>query len=328
MIITFEVNGDGLDIYFDAEGRDKLAEKFSSLEEAGDHSHLMMETELSPVRFEADTTAMRMVTLHLLEDETEPVALERTEAYRQVDGKVIRVEYLGGVEHSVQVDEKMTQRVANLTQERKEQAETAFAAGRRARMYEQIFDAGCVRFGEFKLKSGIMSPVYCDLRMLVSAPAVLAEIGRALGEKAKEIGCDRVAGIPYGGVPIAVAASMASGIPMIYPRKEVKDHGTRNAIEGTYNAGEKVLVIDDLVTSGLSFAEAVEPLKAAGLVVEDVLVILDREQGGAKVIEKAGYKLHSLGRLSQMVEALVIAGKIEASMREAVAKFISENQFV
>lgn len=194
-------------------------------------------------------------------------------------------------------------------------------------LYEQIFSAGCVKFGEFKLKSGIMSPVYCDLRILVSAPAVLAEIGQALGKMAKEIGCDRVAGIPYGGVPIAVAASIASGIPMIYPRKEVKDHGTKNAIEGTYNAGEKVLVIDDLVTSGLSFGEAVEPLKAAGLVVEDVLVILDREQGGAKVIEKAGYRLHSLGKLSEMVDALVAAGKIEPEMKTKVADFIATNQF-
>ena len=194
-------------------------------------------------------------------------------------------------------------------------------------LYEGIFDAGCVKFGEFTLKSGIVSPVYCDLRMLVSSPEVLAEIGDLMGAKAREIGCDRVAGIPYGGVPIAVAASIASGIPMIYPRKEVKDHGTRNAIEGTYNAGEKVLVIDDLVTSGLSFNEAVEPLKAAGLIVEDVLVILDREQGGATVIEKAGYKLHSLGTLPGMVDVLVAAGKIEPEMREKVAEFISANQF-
>ena len=102
---------------------------------------------------------------------------------------------------------------------------------------------------------------------------------------------------------------------------------TKQAIEGIHNAGEKVLVIDDLVTSGLSFAEAVEPLKAAGLIVEDVLVILDREQGGAKVIEKAGYKLHSLGRLSEMVQVLVIAGKIEPEMKTRVAEFIAANQF-
>lgn len=194
-------------------------------------------------------------------------------------------------------------------------------------LYNRIYEAGCVKFGEFKLKSGIISPVYCDLRMLVSAPGLLADLGKALGEKAKEIGCDRVAGIPYGGVPIAVAASIASDIPMIYPRKEIKDHGTRQAIEGTHNAGEKVLVIDDLVTSGMSFNEAVEPLKSAGLVVTDLLVILDREQGGAKVIEKAGYKLHSLIKLSDMVSGLVESGKIDAEMQAKVSEFIAANQF-
>ena len=194
-------------------------------------------------------------------------------------------------------------------------------------LYEKFFDAGCVKFGEFKLKSGIMSPIYCDLRMLVSSPSLLAEIGVELGNKAKEIGCDRIAGIPYGGVPIAVAASIASGIPMIYPRKEVKDHGTRKSIEGAYNKGEKALVIDDLVTSGLSFSEAVEPLETAGLVVKDVLVILDREQGGDKVLTNAGYTLHSLVTLSEVVNALVEAGKVESEMRTKVAEFIAKNQF-
>ena len=194
-------------------------------------------------------------------------------------------------------------------------------------LYERIFDAGCVKFGEFKLKSGIMSPVYCDLRMLVSSPALLADIGRALGQKAKEIGCDRIAGIPYGGVPIAVAASISSGVPMIYPRKEVKDYGTRKSIEGAYNAGEKVLVIDDLITDGASKIEAIEPLEAAGLVVTDVLIILDREQGGDKLLARSGYKLHSLATLSQMVDALVAAGKVDAEMRSKVAEFVKANQF-
>jgi uridine monophosphate synthetase len=194
-------------------------------------------------------------------------------------------------------------------------------------LYETIFDAGCIKFGEFKLKSGIMSPVYCDLRMLVSSPALLAEIGRVLGDKAREIGCDRIAGIPYGGVPIAVAASIASGIPMIYPRKEVKDYGTKKTIEGAYNAGEKVLVIDDLITDGASKIEAIESLTSAGLVVTDVLIILDREQGGGKLLAKAGYKLHSLGTLSEVVDALVAAGKVDPAMRAKVTEFISEHQF-
>lgn len=194
-------------------------------------------------------------------------------------------------------------------------------------LYNRIFDAGCIKFGEFKLKSGIMSPVYVDFRGLVSKPELLKKIGQALASKACEIGCDRLAGIPYAGLPLGVAASLASEIPMIYPRKEVKDYGTRKLIEGEFSQGDRVLVVDDIITDGASKIEAIEPLKEAGLVVEDVLVILDREQGGDRILAKAGYTLHSLGKLSEVLDALVAAGKVEAKMRAKVAEFIEANQF-
>lgn len=197
-------------------------------------------------------------------------------------------------------------------------------------LYEKIFSAGCIKFGEFKLKSGIMSPVYCDFRGLVSKPALLKEIGQALGERAKQIGyssSDRLAGIPYAGLPLGVAASLASGIPMIYPRKEVKDYGTRKLIEGEYNEGDRVLVIDDIITDGASKIEAIAPLTDAGLIVKDVLIILDREQGGDRILAKAGYTLHSLGKLSEVLDALVASGKVEPEMRAKVAEFIAANQF-
>ncbi len=194
-------------------------------------------------------------------------------------------------------------------------------------LYESIFDAGCIKFGEFRLKSGIVSPVYVDFRGLISNPKLLSEIGQALAEKAKEIGCDRIAGIPYAGIPLGVAAALAGGLPMIYPRKEVKDYGTSKRIEGEFKEGDKVLVIDDIITDGASKIEAIEPLKEAGLVVTDVLVILDREQGGDKILAKAGYRLHSLGTLSEVLDALVASGKVEPDMRAKVREFIKENQF-
>ena len=194
-------------------------------------------------------------------------------------------------------------------------------------LYKAIFNAGCVKFGEFKLKSGIMSPVYVDFRGLISKPKLLAEVGKALAARAKEIGCNRIAGIPYAGIPLGVAAALAGNIPMIYPRKEVKEHGTAKRIEGEFSEGDKVLVIDDIITDGASKIEAIEPLKEAGLVVTDVLVILDREQGGAKLLENAGYRLHSLGTLSEVLDALVAAGKVDAEMRGKVADFIAEHQF-
>ncbi|MHB9037400.1 MAG: orotate phosphoribosyltransferase [Armatimonadota bacterium] len=194
-------------------------------------------------------------------------------------------------------------------------------------LYNKIFDAGCIKFGEFTLKSGILSPVYCDFRGLISNPVLLKEIGEALAARAKEIGCDRVAGIPYAGMPIGVAASLAGNIPMIYPRKEVKDYGTKKLIEGAYSEGDKVLVVDDIITDGASKIEAITPLREAGLVITDVLIILDREQGGDRILAKSGYKLHSLGKLSEVLDVLVAAGKVESEMRTKVTKFIAENQF-
>ncbi len=194
-------------------------------------------------------------------------------------------------------------------------------------LHNQMFDAGCIKFGEFKLKSGIMSPVYCDFRGVISVPKLLAEIGKALAGKAKEIGCDRIAGIPYAGLPLGVAASLAGGIPMIYPRKEAKQYGTGKLIEGSFNPGDRILVIDDIITDGASKVEAIAPLTEAGLVVTDVLIILDREQGGETILARSGYKLHSLGKLSDVLDALVASGKVEPEMGAKVAEFIAANQF-
>lgn len=192
---------------------------------------------------------------------------------------------------------------------------------------EEIYAADCIRFGEFQLKSGIISPVYCDFRRLVSFPHLLWEIGHMIAKETNRIYCNRVAGIPYAGVPIAVVASLASGIPMIYPRKEVKSYGTGKLIEGEFNPGETVLIIDDVITDGASKIEAIAPLKEAGLVVDDVLIVLDREQGGDKILAKAGYKLHSLFKLTEVIGALVAAGKIDKLMESKVREFLSEHQF-
>ncbi len=194
-------------------------------------------------------------------------------------------------------------------------------------LYEKLYDAGCVQFGSFTLKSGIQSPIYIDFRGLVSKPALLKEGGKALADYATDIGCDRIAGLPYAGLPLAVAAGIAGNIPVVYPRREAKDYGTAKQIEGEFNAGEKVLVIDDIITDGQSKIEAIEPLKDSGLVVSDVLVIVDREQGGASKLEQSGYALHSIGKLSEIIAQLAEKGKIDEETRQSVDDFIANNQF-
>ena len=193
--------------------------------------------------------------------------------------------------------------------------------------YQKLYDTGCVKFGEFTLKSGIKSPVYVDFRVTVSNPELLKEIGKVLAEKAKEIGCDRICAIPYAGLPLGVATSIEGNIPLVYSRKEAKTYGTGKLIEGKFEPTDRVIVIDDIVTDGASKIETIGPLKESGLNVTDILVIIDREQGGTKLLADAGYRLHSVGTLSQILEYLKSEGKIEEELYIKVKDFIKENQF-
>jgi uridine monophosphate synthetase len=129
---------------------------------------------------------------------------------------------------------------------------------------------------------------------------------------------DRIASIPYGGLPIGQAVALESGKPLLYPRREAKDYGTKKLIEGTYSAGETVVVLDDLITTGGSKLEAVAPLRDAGLKIRDVVVLVDREQGGKAELAARGLTLHSVLTLSRLLDALVSHGRIDEGTRSHV----------
>ncbi len=185
-----------------------------------------------------------------------------------------------------------------------------------------LLSAGCIKFGNFTLKSGLQSPIYIDLRQIITYPKLLEQIGAAYLPLLKKLKFDRIAGLPYAAIPIATAISLAGNYPMIYPRKEVKTYGTKAEIEGEYQAGETVVVIDDLATTGGSKFEAIEKLTGAGLVVKDVVVLVDRQSGAKESLAQAGYSMHAVLTISQLLEYWDETGKVEKDKIEETRLFL------
>lgn len=185
-----------------------------------------------------------------------------------------------------------------------------------------LHNIGAIKFGKFKLKSGILSPFYLDLRVLVSYPTVLRYSALAMAQLLTSLTFDRIAAIPYAAMPIGTAIALEMNRPMIYPRREKKDYGTGRAIEGEFNRGEIAVVIDDVITTGVSKIEAIEPLHEAGLKVRDIVVLVDREQGGAKELESRGFRVHATLKIRGMMKALQEAGKVTEKEYDDVMAFL------
>ncbi|MDP4038424.1 MAG: orotate phosphoribosyltransferase [bacterium] len=188
-----------------------------------------------------------------------------------------------------------------------------------------LHEIGVVKFGEFTFKSGIISPMYCDHRILVSYPKKLKYVAKQYTKLLEGLEYDRLAGIPYAAMPIAGAVSLLLEQPWIYPRKEAKDYGTKKVIEGEFKPGDKVVVLDDLITKGDSKIETLEPFLAADLKVADFVVLLDYEKGGREMLKRKGYNLHAAMSVKDLVEALHQQKAIDEEMYAKVAKFLSDN---
>ncbi len=189
---------------------------------------------------------------------------------------------------------------------------------------DALLERGCVKFGEFKLKSGRLSPIYFDLRLLVSYAPLLRQVAEAYLPLLQSLSFQRLAAIPYAGLPIGTAVSLMGGWPLIYPRKEVKGYGTRAAIEGEYKTGEEVVVLDDLATTGESKFEAIDTLVAAGLHVRHVVVLIDRQSGAKEALQEKGYRLHAVLKLDELLDYWQQSGKVADEVITSVRRFLRE----
>ncbi len=188
-------------------------------------------------------------------------------------------------------------------------------------LIEDLYQIQAIKFGNFTLKSGAKSPIYFDLRLITSYPLILKYISDMLFEKIQHLKFDTLCGVPYTAIPIATALSIRHNLPMVLKRKEAKEHGMKKMVEGAFTPGQTCLIIEDVITSGMSIEETILSLKAEGLHVTDIAVILDRQQRGREKLESQGLNVHSLLTLSETLDALNACGHIHPEILEEVKTY-------
>uniref|UniRef100_H3DI36 Uridine 5'-monophosphate synthase n=1 Tax=Tetraodon nigroviridis TaxID=99883 RepID=H3DI36_TETNG len=201
------------------------------------------------------------------------------------------------------------------------------ANGSIASLILKLHDVNAVKFGEYKLKSGMTTPIYIDLRVLVSHPALMNQICGLIHQRMQEedLRLDSVCGVPYTALPLATIISSKHLHPMLIRRKEAKDYGTRRLVEGTFREGETCLIIEDTVTTGSSILETAEVLHKEGLKVTDAVVVMDREQGAVEMLASRGIRLHPIVSMFKLLDVLQEAGRIDGPTAQEVRRFILDN---
>lgn len=192
-----------------------------------------------------------------------------------------------------------------------------------------LFDLGCLLFGEYKQASGAIFNYYIDLRQVISDPNLFHRVLHAYAASMEGLTFDRIAGIPYGSLPTATGLSLKLHSPLIYPRKEVKAHGARRLIEGDFQEGETVVVVDDVLISGGSVLEGIAKLESSGLRVTDVVVLIDHGatagegdggHNGRARLEEAGYQLHAVLDIARITKVLLQAGRLSPAQAASLGK--------
>jgi len=196
------------------------------------------------------------------------------------------------------------------------------------RMANILFNIDALKFGVFKLTSGKASPYYIDLRVIPSFPDAFREICESYGQYiSSEIGVksfNRIAAIPMAGLPFASQIAYNLKKPFLYVRKGIRLHGRERRVEGILVSGDKVLLIDDLLTTGLTLKKAADAVRAEGGVVTEAVVFLDREEGGLQLLEQNGIKLHALLKMSEVANVLYEIGAIDEESLKTILKQVKK----
>ena len=194
-----------------------------------------------------------------------------------------------------------------------------------------LFNCGAVRFGEFRLKlhdtmpDAPLSPIYIDLRIIRSFPDVMESVISVYQSLIAQLKYDVMADVPTAATPIVAILSHLLKRPMISPRKDEKKHGIKRQIDGVFQEGDPVLVVDDLITHAESKMNAISVLEENGLRVRDVVVLIDREQGGTQELLKRGYHCHVGFGLGALLQTYLDSGKIDRSQHERTIAYIRDN---
>lgn len=190
----------------------------------------------------------------------------------------------------------------------------------------ECYKLGIIKFGRFTLKSGIESPFYVDLRPLASDPKILKSLANYLLEMLPLDNFDLICGVPYAALPMATAMSLESYIPLIIKRKEAKEYGTKKMIEGIYQKGQNCLLVEDVITSGKSLVETIAEVEQEDLKVSDIVVVLDREQGGKELLQNKGFNVHTLFTISEVCEILKEENQLGADDIQRIKDFLAGNK--
>jgi orotate phosphoribosyltransferase len=197
------------------------------------------------------------------------------------------------------------------------------------RMANILVKSDAIKFGVYKLTSGKASPYYIDLRIIPSFPDAFREICNFYSEYITDrIGIknfDRIAAIPLAGIPFASQVAYNLKKPFLYMRKGIRMHGRKRRVEGILVSGDKVLLIDDLLTTGLTLKKASDAVRAEGGVVTEAVVFIDRNEGGRQLLLKNGIKLHALMQISEIARTLHEMGAIDEESLKTIIKQIKNN---